>query len=167
MLTQSGFLHSTEELPQQRLFPAQSSPDETDIEVDFPVDASLLGLPEKPEQHSLYVASLEWTWLPVHICQDHFYLSWDGGRWYLWNRYLDDLDQVDFGVEKGFISLQPSWVLRACCKLGSLNRRKAAMHLMKAYLTCGLRDVAPARCPLVASEGLLSDAELIAFCSAG
>ena len=104
------------------------------------------GSPRKLE----FLASVEWSWSPMHSRWNAYYLNPRGTYWLLWTRWLDDF------------SGPPKWcwdLSAGGCKKG-VTAEQAAVYLLADFWSSEARNEGLDRFHLIDDTGFLSVAEL-------
>ena len=104
------------------------------------------GSPRKLE----FLASVEWSWSPMHSRWSAYYLNPRGKYWLLWTRWLDDFS----GPPKW------CWDLSAWGYKKGVTAEQAAVYLLADFWSSEARDEGLDQFHLIDDNGLLSVAEL-------
>ena len=114
-------------LPQQRLYEIKPLPTETahlSVELlDYEQKHGLLGIPNTPNNKSIALCQVEWSWSPMHSRVDQYVIHKGDECWLLWCGTPDDNAGTDIN----------HWFPTARLPIAEADEIQAAISMLKAF----------------------------------
>ena len=141
-------------LPQQRLYEIKPLPTETahlSVELlDYEQKHGLLGIPDTPNNKSIALCQVEWSWSPMHSRVDQYVIHKGVEYWLLWCGTPDDNAGTDIN----------NWFPTAMLPIAEADEIQAAISMLKAFWDREVDWLNLDKYHWINAEGILSVADL-------